>query len=133
MIGSLMRGVLAAYLALVYTSVASAADVPARLQSVSAYTDTVDSILGDGLVSGDIAALRQATNNLTAQIDGIVAAEDSGPFVECAVELWAQADEVKLSLDQLSAEAIDAAAFQAEVAGLRRMAGACLDVWNGTR
>ena len=133
MIGSLTRGALVASAALCIAPAASAADIPARLQSVSVYADAVEAILADGLVSGDIAALRQATSNLTAQIDGIVAAEESGPFVECGVELWAQADEVKLSLDQLSAEAIAPDAFRAEVAGLRRIAGACLDIWNEAR
>ncbi len=121
----------AAFLACATT--AAAADAPARLAAVSAYADTVDAILGDGLMSGDIAALRQATGNVAVQLDGLVPADATGPFVECGVELTAAMDYVKASLDALTEQKVEADAYQAEVAGLRALAENCLAIWRESR
>ena len=86
------------------------------------YSDRVDQIFSDGFESGDIAALRRATNRLTAQIDGIISASDDAPAcVRQVVSAAYDLDPNQVSFqDRIATEA-----FLHEVTQLRLLAESC--------
>lgn len=131
--GRMKRYLAPAFVWFILSGPATGADVPDRLAAASTYADTVETILADGVGSGDIAALRQATADLAALIDDLVPAQGSRAFIECGVDVWILMDQLVSSLDELSEQSIDAAAFQAEVEALRDLARICLDIWTQER